>query len=315
MLFDAYLFVDWSGSSVPRTGKDAIWVGERVGDERLAEVNPATRDAASAHLRERLRAHVAAGRRVLVGFDFPFGYPAGLAAALGLGGSPPWQAVWERLADRIEDGPGNRNNRFAVAAELNRVATGISGPFWACPPARASATLTTTRTVPFPVPFAGGELPRVRITETLLPGVQESWKLLGAGSAGGQALVGIPRVHALRDDPGLAPYSAVWPFETGFTPRPSRSPGPSIVHAEIWPGIADGDLIAAEMATTGAVRDQAQVRLMCRWARERDIARALAGWFDRPAGLDDDTARVAEGEEGWILGCPGPGGAPAGQVA
>ena len=40
---------------------------------------------------------MARGKRVLIGFDFPFGYPAGFAARLGLSG-PPWQGVWAEIA-------------------------------------------------------------------------------------------------------------------------------------------------------------------------------------------------------------------------
>ena len=82
---------------------------------------------------------------------------------------------------------------------------------------------------------------RFRRAEARAPGTQPAWKLLGQGSVGGQALLGIPMLRALRDDPALAPASRIWPFETGFTPRP-RATGPVIVHAEIWPGIVLGIL-------------------------------------------------------------------------
>ena len=59
------------------------------------------------------------GRRLLIGFDFPFGYPAGTAARLGLRGLA-WRNLWQTLEDRIADGKDNRNNRFDVAESLNR---------------------------------------------------------------------------------------------------------------------------------------------------------------------------------------------------
>lgn len=40
-------------------------------------LNCPTRSEAVAHVRDRLLDHVAHRRRVLVGFDFPYGYPAG----------------------------------------------------------------------------------------------------------------------------------------------------------------------------------------------------------------------------------------------
>lgn len=302
-LFDAYLFVDWSGSSRPRRGRDSIWIGETMGGRARKDENPRTRQEATILVRERLRQHFAAGRRVLVGFDFPYGYPRGLAAGLGLAGDP-WSAIWSMLAERIEDDEKNRNNRFDVASDLNREATGTSGPFWTCPVKRATKTLTTKKTKDFPMQIGGQTVERLRRTEALMSGVHETWKLLGAGSVGSQAMLGIPRVHALRHDPDLVERSAVWPFETGFRADPVPEAGPFVLHAEIWPGIVDGVTLKKEV-DTGAIRDQAQVRLMCRWAREHDKAGTLAAWFDRPPGSTDDDVRAAEMEEGWILGCPG----------
>jgi hypothetical protein len=46
--------------------------------------------------------------------------------------------------------------------------------------------------------------------------MQPIWKLFGNGSVGGQALLGIPRLSALRNDEVLEPVFRVWPFETGF---------------------------------------------------------------------------------------------------
>ncbi len=55
----------------------------------------------------------------------------------------------------------------------------------------------------------------------------------------------------------------------------------------------------------GAIKDQAQVRLMCRWAQDEDrggtLGRRLA-----PPFADAGVRAVAEREEGWILGCPAP---------
>ena len=52
----------------------------------------------------------------LVGFDFPYGYPAGSAAALGLTPDiPAWLGVWREITNRIIDRDDNSNNRFEVA--------------------------------------------------------------------------------------------------------------------------------------------------------------------------------------------------------
>ncbi len=56
-------------------------------------------------------------RRVLVGFDFPYGYPCGSSRALGLPfGRQPWWEIWTQLAARVQDAANNVNNRFVVAA-------------------------------------------------------------------------------------------------------------------------------------------------------------------------------------------------------
>src|SRR4051812_10657116 len=78
--FETYIVVDWSGAAVPRRGADSIWIGRRGADGAERVENPATRSEAERRLVELLRDE----RSVLVGFDFPFAYPAGLAARLGL---------------------------------------------------------------------------------------------------------------------------------------------------------------------------------------------------------------------------------------
>src|SRR5215470_1635336 len=109
-LFDAYLMVDWSAAAVPTVGRDSIWYALRTGrSERCANIP--TRAAAQAALRALLLEQRGQGRRVLVGFDFPFGYPAGFAAALGLQG---WRGLWRFLADHIRDDDENVNDRFVA---------------------------------------------------------------------------------------------------------------------------------------------------------------------------------------------------------
>src|SRR5579883_3663274 len=87
-LFDAYLMLDWSAANAPKRGSDSIWFCHLVrgGGALAVEAleNPPTRHAAHQRLRAILAANVAAGRRTLLGCDFPFGYARGLAARLGL---------------------------------------------------------------------------------------------------------------------------------------------------------------------------------------------------------------------------------------
>jgi hypothetical protein len=105
--------------------------------------NPATRGCAEAILRSVLRRSVFERERVLVGFDFAYGYPRGFAAALGLTGTP-WRAVWRYLTNEISDDPRtNINNRFEVAAQLNaRLGSHV---FWGRPALPMLAELSRLR--------------------------------------------------------------------------------------------------------------------------------------------------------------------------
>lgn len=309
-LFDSYIFVDWSGKNSPspvKPSKDAIWVGYLTRGSEVAEEYCTTREQATGFVRDLLVGHAQAKRRVLVGFDFPYGYPAGLASHLHVNGDSAWRAVWSFLGSAIEDDAANKSNRFDVASRMNALVGPGPGPFWGCPPTHGEDPHLTPRkkgVFDFPFPCMGPGLERLRATEKAIAGVQESWKLLGAGSVGSQALLGIPRVLELRDDSRLKHFSHVWPFETGFTSRPSKDHGPWVLHAEIWPGIVDAADVEYEKQATNAIHDQAQVRLMCRWAATADEAGMLGSFFDvsvLPSGVDEAIAL----EEGWILGCCG----------
>jgi precorrin-8X/cobalt-precorrin-8 methylmutase len=294
-LFDTYVVVDWSAAAVPRVGRDSIWICHRqrrqgaLGPAGLA--NPATRHAAEGILGELLAAELAAGRSVLAGFDFGFGYPAGLATRLELPGTP-WRAVWDRIAEGLVDDEANLNNRFGLATELNRRISGRAFPFWGCPASRMSPFLAMT----CHRDWARGGLAERRLVEHRVSGPQPGWKLAGTGSAGSQNLTGIPVVRRLRDDPRFAGAAQVWPFETGL-----RAPGPAngtgrIVLAEIYPSLV------AIAPRPGEVKDSAQVRAVAAWFAERDAVGEIAAFFAGDPDLTPDERRTVETEEGWILG-------------
>jgi hypothetical protein len=122
---------------VPRVGRDSIWIAtaERGGERargksarRTDLVNLRTRAESASWLEARLAALAKKGR-VLAGFDFPFGYPAGTAARLGLNGTA-WRSLWTELAEKIADGADNANNRFDLAEDWNRRIGGEAFPFW-----------------------------------------------------------------------------------------------------------------------------------------------------------------------------------------
>jgi len=296
-LFDCYVMVDWSAAAVPRLGRDSIWVAalrrHRGKIETVLLENLETRADAKAVLRGLLIASLARGERTLLGLDFPFAYPAGLAARLGLEGEP-WRAIWDTIAELIEDGSDNRNNRFAVGSELNRRLTGAAYPFWGCPKSQASANLQPKHHRR----HDAHEFPERRLVETRMRGPQPGWKLAGAGSAGGQALTGIPVLRALRDDPALREKLRVWPFETGLAaPRPSRHA--HAVMAEIYPSLVPAPRRAGE------VKDSAQVRHLAQHFASLDGKGALAPLLAGDPALDPRERAQVEREEGWVLGVAG----------
>lgn len=66
-----------------------------------------------------------------MGFDFPFGYPAGIAQRLT--GEASGLAFWDWLAAQIEDRADNANNRYDVAAAINEKFRDVVGPCWGRP--------------------------------------------------------------------------------------------------------------------------------------------------------------------------------------
>ena len=84
-LFDSFIMVDWSAASKPASGKDSIWIGALAPDARLRlkfrAANPETREKAFQQLKDLIQRLVRRGDRILLGFDFPLGYPEGTAKA------------------------------------------------------------------------------------------------------------------------------------------------------------------------------------------------------------------------------------------
>jgi hypothetical protein len=130
--FDTIAIVDWSAGkrSPKRPSKDSIWIGVSYGDRGDTQFYFRTRIEAEHWITQFIRSEAEAGRRLLLGFDFPFGYPKGVARAVT--GSDDPIALWQWLESRIRDDDSGLNNRFDVAEELNRCFDG-SGPFWGKP--------------------------------------------------------------------------------------------------------------------------------------------------------------------------------------
>ena len=292
-MFDRVVVVDWSAKSTPARGEDSIWIAvvDVDDDGGMASENVPTRSAAI----DRIAALVGDGgaARTLVGIDASLGYPAGTAAALGCSGVP-WEATWALLEHEIVDDDRNRNNRFEVAARLNKRQWGqtplslldpVPGPFWGCPAGMAGAHLAPTK------PASFGALGEWRHTETVLreAGARpfSVWQLLGAGAVGGQTMVAIPWLSELRRRHG--PLD-VWPFTTGLRPPEVASGG--VVLAEVWPSMFPVAL--------GAPRDRVQVEATAARLAAADRTGELRDWFSPP--VTSAQRDVVEREEGWVLG-------------
>ena len=207
--FDLVLMADWSARSKPaprKPSRDAIWHCLSGGQPRYCR----TRAEAEAEI---VRTLEQARGRVLAGFDFSFSYPQWFLHRLGL----DWRGLWRLLGSMVRDDE-YANNRFEVAAALNREVSGRAFPFWGTP--YPAEFLSATR------PENRDGLAEKRQTEQGAP--QSSFKLWGAGCVGSQTLLGIPMLERLRRR--FDGEIEVWPFEATEA---------RIVLAEVYPsGVA-----------------------------------------------------------------------------
>ncbi len=294
-LFNAYVIVDWSAASKPSTGADSVWIGVMKRDVRFRLTyecfNPPTRAEAEAKLASLLDDFKKRSERALVGFDFPLGFPRGLASALNLAGEHPWRAVWDQLDKMVKDKPNNVNNRFGVGSEINRRMTGGPFPFWGCPPRDTLTTLQPKKTRD----HGPSDLPEFRHADLAAKGASSLWKLYYNGSVGGQAILGIPAVRRMKLARGEA--LKAWPFETGFKNlTEAYLADVDVVVAEVYPSIYKAQPAAGE------VKDQAQVRVTAEHFAKLDEAGKLGSAFGAGKSADPTVVETAEREEGWILG-------------
>ena len=225
-LFDGYVAVDWSANGRPKQGMDSIWIAVRGWGGTAEPANPATRAGAVDRIEALIGSATEAGSRLLCGFDFPFGYPAGTARMLtGRGG---WEAVWSRIADAVEDGPDNANNRFDAAASLNASFAG-DGPFWGNGLKRDIPGLPRRK----PTGWGTTLPPNRRHAESEVRRAQEVWKLVGNGSVGdrrspesrGWSACGTGRGRRSgRSRPSAKAAATCWPRSTPRSSSPRTVP-------------------------------------------------------------------------------------------
>ena len=282
-MFDTVVIVDWSSASSPSSrspSADSIWIGIS-GHTHESTHYCRTRAEAEAFLSTLFDAETKAGRRVLAGFDFAFGYPEGFASRLT--GHASAHALWNWLEENLTEGPENANDRFSLADRVN-ARLGGKGPFW------GNGLKTDFPHLPrkMHVDLEALNLNRRRRVENGVRSAQEVWKLSGAGSVGGQVLVGLPMIARLARRQGCS----VWPFD------PATG---SLVLAEVYPS-----LIAAQVEDTMAtakereikkpIKDEVQVRLLARALFRLSQTGGLAALLQE---IPDWPGRR---DEGWILG-------------
>ena len=271
--FDTIAVVDWSGGNDtgPKPRKDAIWLGVVRKGETEKPLYLRNRAVAETALVALIAQEQAAGRRLLIGFDFPFAYPRGFAQAL-IGQADPL-ALWDWLEARITD-EKTANNRFDLAAEIN-LSLGGKGPFWGNALGRDIVGLGRTKKEYSAAPFL-----EKRRVETLATGSFSCWQLAGAGAVGSQVLMGLPVLSRLRRH--FADDLAVWPFEN------SQKSNAAVVLAEIWPSMISGAVRQAQ--ADGGIRDAHQVRLLA-----VALSQVVPDKLRQMMAVETD-------EEGWILG-------------
>ncbi|MEM8555068.1 MAG: molybdopterin guanine dinucleotide synthesis [Pseudomonadota bacterium] len=273
-MFDTIAMVDWSGGQDrgPKPRPDSIFLCVARGDQVEVPIYLRNRAVAMVQLADLIANELAAGRRLLIGFDFPFGYPEGFAALVT--GAPDPLALADWFAAALPpDAPDDA--RFHIAAELN-ARLGGNGPFW-------FRFKNGPEGLPLKKPawLDRGFLEK-RHVETLAPGAFLSWQMGGAGSVGSQTMTGMAALSRLRRwFPGQV---GVWPFELDCP----------VMLVEIWPSLIDAT-VKAHMRQD-EIKDAAQVRVLACAVAQMVSEGALA------AVLDDVDDGAPRSEEGWILG-------------
>jgi hypothetical protein len=270
VMFDTIMTVDWSGGNQKSITPcaDAIWASVWQYGTHNYPLYFRNRQLFEVWFRALLTEERTLGRRVLVGFDFAFGYPAGFAKAV-TGKDEPF-AIWEWFDDHITDTPTS-NNRFYLAGQLNAKFDGV-GPFWG----------NGTQDDVVGLPRKGKDrtctaFAEKRMVETKTKGAFSVWQLAGAGAVGSQVMMGLPVLQRLRTK--FENQISVWPFE------PLDKP---IAFVEIWPSLFKQQIKDGPYAHW--ITDAAQVHVTTAMIANMDAAK-LRQTLDVPAT-----------SEGWIFG-------------
>ena len=279
-LFTHYMAVDWSAANAPTSGKDSIWMAEAA----QPPSNISTRRDAVDVMRARIKQAIAHNERLLIGFDFAFGYPAGIGKVIC--GDDNWRSLWAYLAKHVSDGPKNKSNRLDVAGKMNRAIGLDEGPFWGHPWQHSYDNLGPKRPLNLPPSMA-----QHRIVETRATGAKSVFQLAYNGAVGSQSILGMAALHGLITDSEIGHHIAVWPFETTLSGDFSKA----VTFAEIYPSSHAVD------KDSHAILDAAQVISVARdfayWDKTGALLDKLSAY-----GLSDMERNIVTQTEGWILG-------------
>jgi hypothetical protein len=288
-VFDRLIMVDWSAASAPgpvRPSANRCWVGR---------LDPHEADPVVVYCRTRHAAldQIARWRReagkasVLIGFDFPFGYPDGCRL-------PGGRQLCDWLVAWLVDGPDDRNNRFALAAQINReLCLDGEGPFWGHPLSARHEGLAQTRPNPWPT-----AIPEFRKVEAGLKriGIQSVWKLAYPASVGSQILTGMAAIGRLLEQPGFG-EARLWPFETDWETGLGQ-----VTIAEIWPNLFYPAWRADPRVARHAIRDAQQVAATLLALRTADLEGRIGAMLGAPSDCPADALASVVQQEGWIVG-------------
>ena len=208
-MFDGYIMVDWSATNKPtplRESENAIWTAHWINNESNKPEYHRTRVKAYNYLINLLDTIDKASKnkqRLLIGFDFAFGYPYDSYDGFGC---KDWEKLWKLINTEINDSDKNENNRFIAGGILNKKFKN-KRPFWGHPPPENNRFDGLSYRKP---KGYGDTLPsEFRIIEKMTRGASSVWQLFGAGCVGSQTLMGIHYLQKLRE----CTDCAIWPFE------------------------------------------------------------------------------------------------------
>lgn len=289
MIFDRILVADWSARAKPSGAtrrEDALWLAES-GTRPVLPAHHRDRYSMFEDIKSRIAQALTNGERMLVGFDFGFGYPSPFTGLVASNRADLWRQIDEGLGpDAINSGHKGR----VVEDWLKKLG---KSRFWVVQQQKAFPTVGGSKDR-----IDDARYPEWRLTESKPLDVKapsSAFKLTGAGSVGAQILTGIPYLRRLQlAFPGRV---HVWPFDTSWEVSDGQ-----IILVEVYPSLLK-QVYSGDTGHRGPwVFDAMQVDVLAEAFWKLDQAKGLGALFGQPDCLTAGEAKVAQDEEGWIFG-------------